>query len=446
MYGAIIGDIIGSRFEFDRGGKTKDFELFTQESSWTDDSVMTIAVMEALANAGKEADVETIRRECVKSMQKWGRKYPNAGYGSSFIYWVHENNPKPYGSFGNGSAMRVSAAGWLYDTVERTREVARATAEVSHNHPEGIKGAECTAAVMFLARTGVPKEEIKEYVVKEFGYDISKTVDELRPLHEHVEWCQDSLPKALASFFEGDSYEDVVRNAVSLGGDTDTLAAIAGAMADAMYGVPLGIIVKGLDYLDEDMNEALNAFREFAQEDPGEDRYEENKYIKMAAVEFAHNRSEENLFQLFNVLLKRMLDEGEAPMAMVDVNHAMENLDLMNLSKGDTFSLNQEMRLRIDTVQNESGVEWIPLYTDEEEIQKQPTANIHINIAIADILGSALHSDRAEGLVINPFGLSLVMSKEILKIVMDRYEQLRDAEKFVADGDGVKTEKKEGSE
>ncbi len=266
MYGAVFGDIIGSRFEFDRGGKTKDFDLFTKEDQWTDDSVMTIAVMEALMNAGKDADVETIKEECIKSMKKWGQKYPDAGYGGRFYGWVLSKDPKPYGSWGNGSAMRVSGAGYVYDTVERTREVAKTTAEVTHNHPEGIKGAECTAAVMFLARTGKSKEEIKEYVVNEFGYDVSKTVDELRPLHEHVESCMDSLPKALASFFEGDSYEDVVRNAVSLGGDTDTLAAIAGAMADAMYGVPRDIFVKGLEYLESDMKETLNDFHNFLYE------------------------------------------------------------------------------------------------------------------------------------------------------------------------------------
>ena len=196
-------------------------------------------------------------------MQKWGRRYPDAGYGSRFIFWVHSKDPKPYGSYGNGSAMRVSAAGWLYDTVERTREVARATAEVSHNHPEGIKGAECTAAVMFLARTGASKDEIKDYVVKEFGYDVSRTVDELRPLHDHVESCQDSLPKALASFFEGTSYEDTVRNAVSLGGDTDTLAAIAGAMADAMYGIPDDILAEGRARLPEDLLKVVEKFAKY---------------------------------------------------------------------------------------------------------------------------------------------------------------------------------------
>ena len=238
MYGAILGDIIGSRFEFDRGPWTKEFELFNRRNTWTDDTVMTIAIGEALLNSGKDADSSVIKAECIRSMKKWGQKYPNAGYGARFINWVLSDDPMPYNSLGNGSAMRVSAAGLMYDSLERTREVARLTAEVTHNHPEGIKGAECTAAVMYLGRNGSTKDEIREYVINEFGYDISMTVDELRPLHRHDETCMDALPKALVAFLEGDSFEDVVRNAVSLGGDTDTIAAIAGAMAEAFYGVP----------------------------------------------------------------------------------------------------------------------------------------------------------------------------------------------------------------
>ena len=277
---------------------------------------------------------------------------------------------------------------------------------------------------MFLARTGKTKEEIKEYVIREFGYDISKTVDELRPLHEHVEWCQDSLPKALASFFEGDSYEDVVRNAVSLGGDTDTLAAIAGAMGDAMYGVPLGIITKGYDYIEEDMKAVLNDFQTFLNGKP-EDPYKDNRLIKMASEVFGNDRSRENLFILFNTILDRMFAEAEAPMAMVDVNGAMDYEKIMNLSKDDTFSLDKEMRLRIDTVGNGNGKEWIPLYTDEEEISKGQTANIHINMSITDIVKSAYYSDRAEGLIINPFGAALTMPKDILKLIVEKYDEIK---------------------
>ena len=200
MYGAILGDIIGSRFEFDRGGWTKDFELFTPECDFTDDTVMTVAVAEALLAAGVDADTGEIEKACIGSMQKWGRKYPNAGYGSRFIGWLYDEDPKPYNSWGNGSAMRVSSVGWLFETLERTREVARWSAEVTHNHPEGIKGAESTASVIWMARNGYTKPQIKEYIIKEFGYDLSRTCDQIRPNYHHVESCQETVPEAITAF------------------------------------------------------------------------------------------------------------------------------------------------------------------------------------------------------------------------------------------------------
>ncbi len=257
MFGAALGDIIGSRFEFDRGIRTKNFELYSKYDGFTDDTVMTVGVAEGLLNVAKNASEEIIKKTLIRSMQKYGRRYPEAGYGRKFYNWILGNDPKPYGSWGNGSAMRVSAAGWLYDSLERTREVARWSAEISHNHPEGIKGAECTAAVIYLSRIGKTKEEIRKYVIREFGYDLHEDLDELRGRHRHDESCMDSLPKALVSFLEGDSYEDVIRNAISLGGDTDTLAAIAGAMAEGYYGIPDEILEKGKDYLTDDLKEVL---------------------------------------------------------------------------------------------------------------------------------------------------------------------------------------------
>ena len=180
MYGAILGDMIGAPYEFDRGDKTKDFPLFGRDSQFTDDTVMTIAVAEVLMDTVGQPD-EAIRAALVKSMQKWDRKYPHAGYGGRFRGWLSARNPQPYGSYGNGSAMRVAAAGWLYATLEETRHAARLTAEVTHNHPEGIKGAEATASAIFLARTGEGKDEIRDYIIREFGYDLSRTCDEIRP-------------------------------------------------------------------------------------------------------------------------------------------------------------------------------------------------------------------------------------------------------------------------
>ena len=239
MYGAILGDMIGAPYEFDRGDKTKDFPLFIKDSVYTDDSILTIAVAEALLDTIGGTD-EEIRASVTDSMQKWCHKYPNpaGAYGSRFLDWIYSDNPKPYKSCGNGSAMRVCAAGWLSDSLEGTRRLARLTAEVTHNHPEGIKGAESVACAMFLARTGHSKAEIKEYIVQEFGYDLSRTCDEIRPGYYHMETCQKTVPEAITAFLEGADFEDVIRTAVSLGGDCDTLTCIAGSMAEAFYGVP----------------------------------------------------------------------------------------------------------------------------------------------------------------------------------------------------------------
>ena len=192
MYGAILGDMIGAPYEFDRGGKTKDFPLFTEKSSYTDDTITTVAVAEALLEVQNGAQTET-RDLLVRSLRKWGRKYPHAGYGVRFSRWLRSSDPQPYGSYGNGAAMRVSAAGWLYGTLAMTRRMARRTAEVTHDHPEGIKGAEATACAIFMARTGSGKEEIREYICREFGYDLSRTCGEIRPGYRHVESCQEEV-------------------------------------------------------------------------------------------------------------------------------------------------------------------------------------------------------------------------------------------------------------
>ena len=238
MYGAILGDIIGSPYEFDRGNKTKDFPLFSPDSTHTDDSVMTLAVADAFLSLLPETTDEDIRCQLIQSMQTYGRKYPYAGYGGMFRGWLESRFPEPYNSYGNGSAMRVSSAAWLFDDLETVRRMARLSAEVTHNHPEGIKGAEATACAIFFARTGYTKEEIKDYIQTLFDYDLSRTCDEIRPTYHHMESCQETVPEAITAFLEGESFEDVIRTAVSLGGDCDTLTCIAGSMAEGFYGVP----------------------------------------------------------------------------------------------------------------------------------------------------------------------------------------------------------------
>ncbi len=234
MIGAIAGDIIGSVYEF-YGIKSKDFPLFHRDSYFTDDSVLTVAVAEAILTDG----------DYRRAVLEIGREFPNSGYGGSFARWLVSADPGPYHSWGNGSAMRVSPVGFAFDTVEDVLREATLSAEFTHNHPEGIKGAQATALAVFLARTGHDKEIIRGEIASRFGYGMARTVDEIRPDYGFDESCQGTVPEAIIAFLDSTSYEDAVRNAVSLGGDSDTLACITGGIAEAFYGpVPAEIRLK----------------------------------------------------------------------------------------------------------------------------------------------------------------------------------------------------------
>jgi len=260
MYGAILGDIIGSPYEFDQGEKTKEFPMFSGRSHFTDDTVMTVAVADAFLPVQPETEEDAILDRVVMKMQEFGRLYPYAGYGGKFRRWLRDRDPQPYNSWGNGSAMRVSSVGWLFDDLDTVRRMARLSAEVTHNHPEGIKGAEAVAAAIFLARTGSTKAEIKAYIEENFHYDLSRTCDEIRPDYYHVESCQETVPEAITAFLEGQSFEDVIRTAVSLGGDCDTLTCIAGSVAEAFYGVPVELKAECRSRLPLDLLEVLDRF------------------------------------------------------------------------------------------------------------------------------------------------------------------------------------------
>lgn len=235
MIGAIIGDIIGSKYEF-TSDKTKEFELFTADSCLTDDSMMTIAVGCACAKADL-SDEEDFKSWVIYYMRKIGRQYPFAGYGHHFFRWIKSDSMGAYNSFGNGSAMRVSPVAWVAQSLEEAEKLAEWSAEVTHNHPEGIKGAQAVAAAIYLARTGKSKAEIKDYIEKQY-YKLEFTLDEIRPAYKFDVTCQGSVPQAIQCFLEAADFEDAIRNAVSLGGDGDTQAAMAGAIAEAFYGIP----------------------------------------------------------------------------------------------------------------------------------------------------------------------------------------------------------------
>lgn len=261
MIGAILGDVVGSIYEFDNI-KTKDFELFDKECFFIDDSVMTIAIAEALMQTEEinEENLEDFKENLITVMHEIGVKYPDCGYGGHFLVWMLRNKREPYNSFGNGSAMRVSSVGWYAKTLEDAELIAKATAEVSHNHPEGIKGAVATAGAVFLARTGATMGELRDYISK--YYTIDFTIDEIRPVYEFNETCQETVPQAMQAFFESTSFEDAIRNAISIGGDSDTLAAITGAVAEAYYGIPEEMKETALSYLDERLLDITERFED----------------------------------------------------------------------------------------------------------------------------------------------------------------------------------------
>ena len=266
MIGAIVGDIAGSRFEW-YSHKSKEFTFLKgkEESrnpcSFTDDTVMTVAVADAITKwrAGGDASYGALSRAAIESMQTFGRQFPHAGYGNSFRRWLRDDDPQPYNSWGNGAAMRVSACGWAGRTLDEVKAMSCAVTEVTHNHPEGIKGAEATAVATFLARTGKSMEEIRDVVVRDY-YPLDFTLDEIRPTYEFDVSCQGSVPQALEAFFESTSFEDAIRNAISIGGDSDTIGAICGAVAGAYYGVPEGIRLKAETFLDKPLLDALHGF------------------------------------------------------------------------------------------------------------------------------------------------------------------------------------------
>ncbi len=256
MIGAIIGDIVGSRFEWNNN-KSKDFEFLTYKCFPTDDSIMTLALAQAVLVS--KPDHSDLSRNAVECMQSVGRSYPDCGYGGGFRNWMFSDDPKPYNSYGNGAAMRVSAAGFAANSIEDAKDFSRKITEVTHNHPEGIKGAEATAVAIYMAKTGSSLLEIRDYIDKNY-YPMNFTLDGIRASYKFNETCQNTVPQALMAFFESTDFEDAIRNAISIGGDSDTLAAICGGVAEAYYGVPSEIRKHALTFLDKQLLKILVAF------------------------------------------------------------------------------------------------------------------------------------------------------------------------------------------
>ena len=279
ILGAIVGDVVGSCYEY-HNIKTKEFDLVSRNSTFTDDSVMTIAIARALRKFEKGSSIneDDFEKVLIHSMQKLGTKYPYAGYGGGFRNWLNAKNPQPYNSWGNGSAMRVSPVAWYFDDLNTVEKFAELTAKVTHNHPEGIKGAQATAAAIFLARTGKSKDEIKNYITEKYQYDLTKTCDEIRPDYHYDVSCKGTVPQAITAFLEGENFEDAVRTAVSLGGDCDTLTCITAAIAQGMWGIPDEIENLIMPKLDDYLRRQLEKWNDaLSEKNKNEEKYEKVK-------------------------------------------------------------------------------------------------------------------------------------------------------------------------
>ena len=420
MYGAILGDIIGSPYEFDSHNiKTKEFDLFSDRSEFTDDSIMTLAVADALMKAGTDASDDVLRAALVESMQTIGRRYPFAGYGVSFSAWLYDDAPKPYQSYGNGSAMRVSAIPWLIqDDFARMLHVARLSAEVTHNHPEGIKGAVSVAAAIFLALHGKDKEFIRKYITDHYKYDLTRTCDQIRPDYHHVESCQETVPEAMTAFLEGKDFEDVIRTAVSLGGDSDTLTCIAGSMAEAVYGVPEDLKATCRDMLTSDLLEILNRFDEKVEADrkaretdpvrkarweqalhpagpapmPGKMKAVGNEPLEERIRAWNRDRSQTNYAGLVGTVASRCAENARVlvpvrPLPSQEEGKPRFQLQLMKSPADNKF--------------------WQPVFTSEAQLMKTGSKQgAVLSMPLRDILQRVAESEKGQtsvaGIVLNP--------------------------------------------
>ncbi len=279
MLGAIIGDIVGSRFEW-HNIKTKEFDLFTYNCSVTDDSIMSLAIAQAILDCN--GDYRKLSSAAVRRMQEIGRPYPHCGFGGMFYQWMYSDNPQPYGSFGNGAAMRVSACGFAANTLEEAVKLSKAVTEVTHNHKEGIKGAEATAVAIFLAREGKSILDIRDYIDKHY-YPMDFTLDSIRDSYQFNGTCQNTVPQAIMAFLESIDFEDAIRNAISIGGDSDTIAAITGGIAEAYYGIPTEIRERALAFLDERLLKILIEF--------------ENIYVPISEKKHTRSKNDHNYAQ-----------------------------------------------------------------------------------------------------------------------------------------------------
>lgn len=331
MLGAIIGDIVGSRFEWNNH-RDKDFEFLTYKCFPTDDSIMSLAIAQAiLVSKPNHSDLSKNAIECMQSV---GRNYPDCGYGGSFYNWMFSDNPKPYNSYGNGAAMRVSPAGFAATSLEEAKELSRLVTEVTHNHPEGIKGAEATAVAIYLAKSGSSILEIRDYINDNY-YPMNFTLDDIRDIYKFNETCQDTIPQALQAFFESTDFEDAIRNAISIGGDSDTLAAICGGVAEAYYGIPTDIRKHALTFLDQKLMQLLILFENKYPPIMEKKREGMSVSIRRSAKKKVKTGGREKMIQSASAIADEELKESETNIEETKKNQLFAHLyEACNILRG----------------------------------------------------------------------------------------------------------------
>ncbi len=438
MYGAILGDIIGAPYEFDAHNiKTKDFPLFSKRSEFTDDSIMTLAVAEALMNCGENASDEEVKAAIVAAMQKYGRKYPGAGYGMNFSIWLNKKDPKPYNSFGNGSAMRVSSVPWLYQyDFGKMLHMAELSAVVTHNHPEGVKGALATAAAIFLALHKQPKEVIKGFIEKQFGYDLSRTCDEIRPNYHMVESCQETVPEAITAFLEGENFEDVIRLAVSLGGDSDTLTAIAGSIAEAFYGVPEELKVEARERLSDDLRDVLIRFDEKIAGDiieRGKDKALQEKWDNVLSPVKPQKKGPDfsrNVDLEAKMAIRAKGVTQQNSIACLEAIRALMNskglfmIPVMPMRSANAVKGQPVRQIQIQVVKSKDGRNWQVAYTSdkaysESKLKKGPVMALPVSELLGQytkkVPGANKAPEEIVGIVLNPDHNAMFLPRNIIE-------------------------------
>ncbi len=424
MLGAILGDMIGSPYEGkEQNIRTTDFPLFTDKSIFTDDTVMTAAVADALMDSyGREDDI--VLNTLSMGMRAMGRSYPGRYYGDQFQAWIIVDDAPAYGSFGNGSAMRVSAAGWLYRTLGETLHAAELTALPTHNHPEGIRGAQAIAAAIFLARAKCEKQDIRNYLMRKFGYDLTKSVKEYRSHPVYSTSCEATVPIALTAFFEGTGFVDIIRKAVSVGGDSDTIAAMAGSIAEAYYGIPANLEEEAFNRLDDRIRRIIGKFHRFYYENSGTplNGWQDEVYYNPDAELNALKPLAESLTSfyehkavdpepVFTELVKLLDSESEV---LVSVRQPSADLSREKRTGG----------AEIQCIQDNDGRILMPIFTSQRALGKQDT--YVMTIPLSGLFQTLQASGTVSGIIINPYGDNFVITKDVADYLQTRLESLED--------------------